>query len=72
MENIGIHYSRAKKTKYLIMNRRDSIRSLILGSMAGGLALESCVTENETSIEKKYGNINTAELQKRKPMMKSF
>jgi hypothetical protein len=53
MENIGIHYSRAKKTKYLIMNRRDSIRSLLLGSMAGGLALEGCVTENETAIEQK-------------------
>ena len=26
------------------MDRRESIRSLFLGSMAGGLALESCVS----------------------------
>ena len=31
------------------MNRRDSIRSLFLGSMAGGLALESCVSEPEAA-----------------------
>ena len=35
------------------MNRRDSIRSLFLGSMAGGLALESCVSEPEAAIEQK-------------------
>ena len=35
------------------MNRRDSIRSLFLGSMAGGLALESCVSEPESAIEQK-------------------
>ena len=35
------------------MNRRDSIRSLFLGSMAGGLALESCVSETESAIEQK-------------------
>ena len=35
------------------MNRRDSIRSLFLGSMAGGLALESCVSEPESVIEQK-------------------
>jgi len=53
MENFGIHYSGIKKTKYLIMNRRDSIRSLFLGSIAGGLALESCVTEPDIEIKKK-------------------
>jgi len=35
------------------MNRRDSIRSLFLGSMAGGLALERCVSEPEAAIEQK-------------------
>ena len=35
------------------MNRRDSIRSLFLGSMAGGLALESCVTEPKQALEQK-------------------
>jgi len=53
MENLRIHYSRIKKTKYITMNRRDSIRSLFLGSMAGGLALESCVTAPEQEINEK-------------------
>ena len=35
------------------MNRRDSIRSLFLGSMAGGLALESCVTPSGETLSKK-------------------
>ena len=35
------------------MNRRDSIRSIFLGSMAGGLALESCVTEPKAAVEQK-------------------
>ena len=35
------------------MNRRDSIRSLFLGSMAGGLALESCITEPKQDLEQK-------------------
>jgi|TARA_B110000305_G_C19432357_1_gene636908 hypothetical protein len=35
------------------MNRRDSIRSLFLGSMAGGLALESCVSAPEEVINEK-------------------
>jgi len=35
------------------MNRRDSIRSLFLGSMAGGLALEGCVTEPKAAVEQK-------------------
>tara|TARA_B100000886_G_scaffold318466_1_gene258506 strand:+ start:4495 stop:5193 length:699 start_codon:yes stop_codon:yes gene_type:complete len=35
------------------MNRRDSIRSLFLGSIAGGLALESCITEPDIEINKK-------------------
>ena len=35
------------------MNRRDSILSLFLGSMAVGLALESCVSEPEAAIEQK-------------------
>ena len=53
MENLRIHYPRIKKTKYLVMNRRDSIRSIFLGSMAGGLALESCVTEPKAAVEQK-------------------
>ena len=35
------------------MNRRDSIRSLFLGSMAGGLALESCVSAPEETVSEK-------------------
>ena len=35
------------------MNRRDSIRSLFLGSMAGGLMLESCVSESKEAVEQK-------------------
>ena len=35
------------------MNRRDSIRSLFLGSMAGGLALESCISASEETINEK-------------------
>ena len=35
------------------MNRGVSIRSLFLGSRAGGLALESCVSEPESAIEQK-------------------
>jgi|TARA_B110000211_G_scaffold233617_1_gene300346 hypothetical protein len=35
------------------MNRRDSIRSLFLGSMAGGLALESCISAPEETINEK-------------------
>lgn len=35
------------------MNRRDSIRSLFLGSMAGGLALESCVNVSEEVLAEK-------------------
>ena len=35
------------------MNRRDSIRSLFLGSMAGGLVLESCVSESKEAVEQK-------------------
>jgi hypothetical protein len=53
MEDIRIYYSRIKETKYLIMNRRDSIRSLFLGSMAGGLMLESCVSESKETLEQK-------------------
>ncbi|MEO2099468.1 MAG: gluconate 2-dehydrogenase subunit 3 family protein [Flavobacteriaceae bacterium] len=35
------------------MNRRDSIRSLFLGSMAGSLALESCISAPEEVINDK-------------------
>lgn len=35
------------------MNRRDSIRSIFLGSMAGGLALESCISEPESTVSQK-------------------
>jgi hypothetical protein len=49
------------------MNRRDSIRSLFLGSMAGGLALESCVSAPEETVSQKiweyqYGRTPTEAL----------
>jgi len=53
MENIRIYNRTIKKTKHIVMNRRDSIRSLFLGSMAGGLALESCISAPEEVINEK-------------------
>ena len=54
------------------MNRRDSIRSLFLGSMAGGLALESCISAPEEVINEKYGNTNMVEHPKKQLEMKPY
>ena len=38
------------------MDRRESIKSLVLGSLVGGLALESCVTNTAEEITNKVWN----------------
>ena len=38
------------------MDRRESIKSLVLGSLVGGLALESCVTDTAEEITNKVWN----------------
>ena len=38
------------------MDRRESIKSLVLGSLVGGLALESCVTDTAEEITTKVWN----------------
>ena len=38
------------------MDRRESIKSLMLGSLVGGLALESCVTDSKEELNSKVWN----------------
>ena len=42
------------------MDRRESIKSILLGSVAGGLLLNHC-DEPAEKVTEKYGNINTVE-----------
>ena len=59
------------------MDRRESIRSLFLGSIAGGLALESCVTTptqviNEKIWEYQYGRTPKEALHDEKLLKEAF
>lgn len=52
MANVRLYHSRIKEAKYLSMDRRESIKSLLLGSVAGGLLLNSCNEPAEEVTEK--------------------
>lgn len=46
------------------MDRRESIKSLVLGSLVGGLALESCVSDSKEELtakvwEHQYGRTHS-------------
>jgi hypothetical protein len=59
------------------MNRRETIKSLLVGSFAGGLLLESCVTNSENVVEEsiwkyKYGRTPEEEIVDQKLLKQQF
>ncbi len=51
MESLRLHCGRTKKAKHLTMDRRKSLKSILLGGVASGLAVHGCKPKAEAVAE---------------------